>query len=169
MALNKQKKMALALTSAIFFTIFDRLLKMFALLNLGDKSLPLVADFLKLSLAKNNGIAFSLPFYGTFLNIIIILIVFGLFAAIFNYHKNNRTAEAYALIFVFFGAISNLFDRISYSYVIDYLDLRYFTIFNIADVMIVCGIAYYILLNSRSKNNKKTRSNDEKTENVSQG
>jgi hypothetical protein len=48
-------------------------------------------------------------------------------------------------VLVLIGAISNLYDRLSYSYVIDYLDLKYFTVFNVADAMIVLPV-FSILL-----------------------
>ncbi|MBU1778489.1 signal peptidase II, partial [Patescibacteria group bacterium] len=44
------------------------------------------------------------------------------------------------MFFIIFGAISNLTDRLEYGYVIDYFSLKYFTIFNLADVMIVIGV-----------------------------
>jgi len=45
---------------------------------------------------------------------------------------------------VILGAAGNLFDRLKYGYVVDYLDLKYFTAFNLADVMIVAGVIYLI-------------------------
>ncbi len=50
------------------------------------------------------------------------------------------------------GAISNIIDRLSYGYVIDYLSLRYFTVFNLADVMISSGAIILILKNLKKTN-----------------
>ncbi len=55
------------------------------------------------------------------------------------------------------GAGSNLLDRIKYSYVIDYIDLKYFTVFNIADTMISLGVA--LLLFYELKTKEKTLKN----------
>lgn len=45
---------------------------------------------------------------------------------------------AYGLIIG--GALSNLFDRIVYGYVIDYLDFRVWPVFNVSDACITVGV-----------------------------
>ena len=53
---------------------------------------------------------------------------------------------------IIFGAVSNLYDRLKYGFVIDYFDLKYFTIFNIADAMIFFGaLGVIIVLGPLSK------------------
>jgi signal peptidase II len=49
------------------------------------------------------------------------------------------------LLFIIFGAISNLVDRLKFGYVIDYIDIKYFTVFNLADIMIVVGCSVIVL------------------------
>ena len=61
----------------------------------------------------------------------------------------GRQSIAVCLFAIIMGAASNLFDRLKYGYVIDYLDLKYFTVFNLADAMIIFGVA--ILLISANK------------------
>ena len=39
------------------------------------------------------------------------------------------------------GAIGNLIDRIHYGYVVDFVDIGFWPIFNVADVSIVAGVA----------------------------
>lgn len=151
MAQTLTKKMALVTAFAIFFTLIDRLLKIFALTALNNKSLTILPDFFNLTLAKNTGIAFSLPFSGLVLNITIIAIILGLLFSIISYYNENRYSYIFCLLFVLFGAISNLTDRILYNSVIDYFDLKYFTIFNIADIMIVGGIFLFILQKFKNK------------------
>jgi lipoprotein signal peptidase len=46
-----------------------------------------------------------------------------------------------ALGFVLGGSISNLVDRVRLGHVTDFLDLRYWPAFNLADVFIVVGVA----------------------------
>jgi len=53
--------------------------------------------------------------------------------------KKGEEKNAMYLFLVILGALSNLLDRLKFGYVVDYLDLRYFTVFNLADVMIVGG------------------------------
>jgi signal peptidase II len=49
------------------------------------------------------------------------------------------------LTILIIGAILNFTDRIKFGYVIDYFSLKYFTVFNLADVMI-CGAVFYIFI-----------------------
>lgn len=138
---------------AMFF-VSDRLLKNLAL-NLGlGESRSIIGDFLSFRLVFNQNIAFSLPLSGTWLNILITLIVFTLFFIIIQ-AKIKRTLgkkSLFLLTFILFGAISNLLDRFLYGAVVDYFDLKYFTIFNLADIMISVGT---IILIINIINNKK--------------
>lgn len=136
--------MALWSYTAIFFALLDRLLKT---LSINDINFAIVGDFLKFSLAKNYFIAFSIPVTGIILNYIILAIVLIL---IFNYLKTNNNNRLFFL-FIILGAASNLFDRFKYGYVIDYLSLKWFTVFNIADVMIVCSILCLLFFELRKK------------------
>ncbi|MFC1678271.1 signal peptidase II [Patescibacteria group bacterium] len=129
--------MVLFLILAIFFVSLDRFLKLIALKTTTDYQI--IGDLFKFSFAHNYNIAFSLPLSGAILEIlisiiIIILIVYSLILA-----KRDDYKYLFSLTFIIFGAISNLLDRIKYGFVIDYLDLEYFTVFNIADMMIVGG------------------------------
>ncbi len=38
------------------------------------------------------------------------------------------------------GALSNLFDRIFYGYVVDYIDIRIWPVFNLSDMCISIGV-----------------------------
>lgn len=154
MVLNT-KKAAPYLILAVFFIFLDRLLKILAINFYFIDTYELIGKYLQFSLAKNYYIAFSIPFSGILLNIIIsILILFILlYLLILNTKQKYKTSGL--LIFVVFGAISNLIDRLKYGFVIDYLDLKYFTVFNVADIMIVCGIfSFFVIyhLNNQSQN-----------------
>lgn len=138
---------------AMFF-VADRLLKNNAL-KLGFNHFEqIIGNILTFRLAFNENIAFSLPFSGLWLNILISLVVFALFLIII-YSKIKRSLELEKIFFlslILLGAVSNLLDRFFYGAVVDYFDLKYFTIFNLADVMITTGVlALFILLMKKSK------------------
>ena len=42
---------------------------------------------------------------------------------------------------IFGGAIGNLIDRIRFGYVVDFLDLRWWPVFNVADIALTVGVA----------------------------
>ena len=145
------KKMPLNILIGIFFIALDRFLKFLAVNGFFNRQPSVFNDFFKLNFAGNYNIAFSLPLAGWWLNIVIILIVFALIYNLLYYAKKNDYAKFYLLFLIAFGAISNLFDRFKYGFVIDYFDLKYFTIFNLADVMIVGGVILLAWLIFRDK------------------
>ena len=136
--LNKNKT-AIFLIIAVLFLILDRFFKFLSINGFFDEPIFLIKKFFSLNFVPNYYIAFSLPLNGVFLNISIFFLITALIYYLIFLIKKQRSAEYISLFFVVLGSISNLADRISYGYVVDYLDLKYFTIFNIADSMIVLG------------------------------
>ena len=135
------KKIAWLTAGAIFF-IIDRYLKNLAI-NSNGQLHKIIGDVLTFNFIPNYNIAFSLPFNGPWLKaiislIILIIIVYLLFAKL-------KPLEKMGFFLILLGAISNLIDRWQYNYVIDYFDLKWFTIFNLADVLITGGAAILIL------------------------
>ena len=132
---NKIFNIAGFLTLAIFF-LSDRLLKY---LSLKESSLVLIPKLLNFNFFANKNIAFSLPLEGPWLNIIISLIIALLVFYVFRFYSQLNSLTIFSLAAIIIGALSNLSDRLFYGFVIDYLDLSRFTIFNLADVLIVGG------------------------------
>ncbi len=145
------KNIAIASVIAIFF-IADRLLKMLGLQIVELEPITLIRELLYFNLTKNYYIAFSLPLSGPWLKLIItlviILIIFYL-SYLLLYQKNKKI-EIISLSLIFLGAASNLFDRLRYGYVIDYLELKYFTVFNLADCLISIGALILIIKNLKT-------------------
>ncbi|MDD2681080.1 MAG: signal peptidase II [Patescibacteria group bacterium] len=142
---------------AMFF-ITDRILKNTAL-KLGEGQIyPLIKNWLDFHYVPNPFIAFSIPVSGLILNILIITSILAL--AIYTAHliiaKKSSNTFILLLFFILFGAISNLLDRVIYGFVIDYLDFRYFTILNLADIMISvpCIILIFKIYGNDRKNTK---------------
>jgi signal peptidase II len=142
---------AIILIIAIFF-IADRLFKALAL-NIKSEDAKIIIDPIFLfNFTENRNIAFSLPFSGPVLNIVIICLILGIIFIIGRliFRAKKLTLEAMILTFILFGAISNIVDRLQYGFVIDYLEIKNFTIFNLADVMISGGALFLILKNFQS-------------------
>jgi len=131
------------LGSISFFTL-DQHLKWKALLF---PSHNIFGDFFRFQFVKNPYIAFSIPLSGKILFFVIsCIIVFLIFWLILSL-KKQKIYQSIFFIIIIFGAISNLLDRANFGYVIDYLDLKYFTVFNVADIMISVGFIFLIVLN----------------------
>ena len=146
------KKTIYSVVLAIFFVILDRFFKILALNYYENIKVDLILDYFGFTLAKNYYIAFSLPLSGPILTAFIVIIILILLYFELILIKKQEYTQAMCLTFVIFGAISNVIDRIKYGFVIDYLDLKYFTVFNIADSMIVFGTVLLIIVNLKNKN-----------------
>ena len=139
---SNSKKMVVWVPAIIFLLALDRFFKGLALAGVFTIPITVVGEWLKLSFSKNFNIAFSIPLGGAWLNILIFAIILALvyyFLAVAVKERNYRLAVYLALIIL--GAASNLYDRWLFGYVIDYIDVKYFTVFNVADIMIVGGVA----------------------------
>ncbi len=137
----------LIIISLIFAT--DRLSKIQILKNLSEKSFY-INDFINLDLVWNTGIGFGLlSFESTLIyNLISILIITVIIVLIYMALKSEKIDKAIFSIIIG-GAIGNIYDRIFYSAVPDFIDLHYanfhwFT-FNVADIFITIGVITLIL------------------------
>ena len=90
---------------------------------------------------KNYGAAFGILQGYTTLFIIISIIVI---VTCIYYYKNKNLRLA--LSFILAGTISNLIDRILLGYVRDFIDLRIWPVFNLADSFNVIGVILLIYL-----------------------
>jgi len=95
--------------------------------------------------SSNTNLAFSLPLPQVLIIILvfIILILLG-FSWVVSLLRNNLW-EVFSFSLIILGALSNLLDRLFFGYVIDYINLFFWPVFNLADSMIVVGVLIYIL------------------------
>jgi len=150
------------LTAAIIFSV-DFLVKVYLRTNFPLESIPIIDNFLHITVVFNSGAAFGILQGKTSL-LISIGIIFILFFlnAIKNEIKNSYLIKV-ACGFILGGAISNLYDRISLGYVVDYIDFRIWPVFNISDTCITTGVGI-LLFQSLRKNPKKHLFNYKKNE-----
>ncbi|HLW46471.1 MAG TPA: signal peptidase II [bacterium] len=94
---------------------------------------------LSLTLLHNTGIAFSL-LHGAPPVVIIALALTALAVALYNRDAWPRTALVrWGLGLVAGGAAANVVERLRFGYVIDYLDVHVWPVFNLADSAVVVG------------------------------
>jgi len=102
----------------------------------------------------NYGAAFSLPFKNWFL----ISVALFFFLAIFWQRKSLAKQPKIIKIAtstIIGGAIGNLIDRLRFGYVIDFISLKPFPIFNLADTALTIGamiILFYIIFHYEHRN-----------------
>lgn len=93
---------------------------------------------------RNMGIAFGIPFDAELLIVVILATM-----TVLVWHYRERLTEyrvVLPLSVVIGGALGNLVDRLLLGYVLDYIQIWIFPVFNFADLCIVGGI-FWILLN----------------------
>ena len=143
--------------SLIFF--IDRISKNYILKIAEQESLVdiYINSYLNFYLIWNKGIAFGLFSFDQNLiyNLITLIIVVISFVIIILIIKTNGI-ERYLFTLVFGGAISNLYDRIYYKAVPDFIDFHiaeyHWFVFNVADIFITLGIVSIILIEVLKKN-----------------
>jgi|Deesub1362A_J573_1020465.scaffolds.fasta_scaffold03994_5 signal peptidase II len=126
--------------------LLDQLSKYLARSFLSEReSYHLINGFFKLTLVKNKGAAFGiLPgFQGIFLLASLIVMVIVLF--ILRRSDSLSFTSSLALSFTLGGALGNLFDRLFFGAVTDFLDFIYWPVFNFADTFLVVGLFLLIV------------------------
>ena len=148
--LNKNFLINLFLVLVIF--LFDRFSKIYVI-YLDKKFLGseiYTSKFLNIYLVWNEGVAFGLLSFDqknlyNFLTILIFIIIFLIIIMI----KKSSGFKKISLIMIFGGALGNVFDRIIYRAVPDFIDFHvgnfHWFIFNVADIFISLGVIFMIL------------------------
>lgn len=95
---------------------------------------------------QNSGIAFGLFSSATVAVIVLTTVALGWMLIFFARSGARHPALPVALGLLIGGSVSNLVDRVRLGYVTDFLDLRWWPAFNLADASIVIGVA--VLLGS---------------------
>ena len=99
--------------------------------------------------AKNTGGAFSL-FEGHhyLLELFEVLVLGGLIAYVYKRVIFNDKFKILALVLFSAGILGNLYERITFGYVVDYVKLNFvnFAVFNVFDVMICASVFIFILM-----------------------
>ena len=147
MSNEKIKKIILSISLLLLIFIFDRISKIL-ILNILDETGKVdiyINSFLNFYLVWNKGIGFGLlsseqdNFYN-FVTGLIVMINFVIIYMLFN----EKGMKYYFLLVILGGSLGNLFDRMYFRAVPDFIDLNYngyhWFIFNVADIFITIGI-----------------------------
>ncbi len=121
----------------------------------GGQPIPLLGSFLRLAYIENSGISFGqLQNLALPITLLTIAITIGLFV-FYRYLVGPVPWANAAVGLILGGALGNLFDRLltglrfglAQAYVVDFVDVRYFAVFNAADSAItIGGILYGVYL-----------------------
>ena len=133
----------------VLVVMLDQLTKFLISINLAlNESIPVLKGIFHITRIHNTGIAF-----GFFKGMLFVFIFLSIAAIFFIILCANRFRHGYrhlrlGLLFILGGTIGNLIDRVRLGHVIDFIDLRVWPVFNIADLAITAGgtlLVYHII------------------------
>ena len=145
----------------LFIFLIDRISKQLVIYldNNNLNSEIFLSKFLNIQLIWNEGVAFGLFssdntfFYHSLTGFIILIILI----LIYFFIKSNGF-EKYSFLIILGGSLGNVYDRLAYSAVPDFIDIHYHNfhwfIFNVADIFITIGVLSLIYIELVFKNKK---------------
>ena len=145
--------------------ILDRISKIYVinLFNETQFNEIYLLEFINIHFIWNEGIAFGLlDFENDFLYNLISILIAIISLIILYFVFNNKNYLGYFFAMILGGSLGNLFDRIKFTAVPDFIDLHignyHWFIFNVADIFITIGIICLIFdeLFFNKTNNEKT-------------
>ena len=137
----------------IFIFFLDRVSK-FYVISQNEKNISadlFTSKFLNISLIWNEGIAFGLlsfdeSYFYNFLTVLIIIVIIVIFFMILK----SKGFKKYSFLMILGGALGNLYDRIFFKAVPDFIDFHignfHWFIFNVSDIFISSGVLFLITL-----------------------
>ena len=159
---NLDKSFLINLSLIFIIFLFDRISKIYVI-YLDNKlfgSEIFSSNFLNIYLIWNEGIAFGLFSFNEkiFYNILTIIILI-IILIIFIMTIKSDGFKKYSLLMILGGALGNVFDRLYYKAVPDFIDFHignfHWFIFNVADIFISIGIIFLIMLELIANNKGK--------------
>ena len=156
------KNFIINLFTVIIIFSLDRISK-FYVISQSEKNLSydlFKSKFLNINLVWNEGIAFGLlSFDKDYLYNLLTILIIVLIIIIFFMILKSRGFKKYSLLMVLGGALGNLYDRIYFKAVPDFIDFHignfHWFIFNVSDIFISLGVLFLITLELISKQKEK--------------
>lgn len=151
MNIEKHRIWAVPALLGALIIIADQISKAWIVQNLGPETMtrfiPIVGDTVRIAYSRNTGVAFSL-FQGMpqLLTFTSLAIVAGAIYFYLTQLPNRRLPVQIILGLILGGAFGNIIDRVRLGYVVDFIQVGWFPIFNLADSAITVGAALLMLL-----------------------
>ena len=157
---QKLKKNWLFFIIFIIFFVLDRVSKIYVIDFFLDKKIDTfyINSYLNFVLIWNTGMAFGIlqsdSIFYHFLSILIFSIIIFLFIWLLI---SNCKYEKFSISLIIGGAIGNLYDRVIFNAVPDFIDLHYLDyhwfVFNVSDIIITIGVIVLLLKDMFLKKN----------------
>lgn len=148
---RKRRSSILGVLSVALILLIDQVSKAVISSKLSPgESIPIIKDILHITFVKNTGAAFGLfkdsAFFFIAVSVIAVVIIGTiLLKAVRNERFYDNFLFNFGLILIMSGALGNLMDRVRLRYVVDFIDVRIWPVFNFADTSITIGTALLII------------------------
>jgi signal peptidase II len=118
--------------------------------------IPALEQWFSFTYVTNTGAAFGLfPSHGYVF--VLVAAIVGVAIAIYYWHMPaGQVLIKLSLGMQLGGAMGNLIDRLLYGHVIDFIDFKFWPVFNLADTSIVLGVALLAYALLRDSEDEKT-------------
>lgn len=124
--------------TALFLALIDLISKSYAAAQFKQ---PLhLTSFLTFTYQQNTGIAWSIPIPHYILIPLNILLLAAIPVIAYKQVDLRYKINQWALAFIVGGAIGNVFDRLVFGYVRDFIAIAWWPVFNLADLFLCIGI-----------------------------
>lgn len=142
--------------SGLFIALvtLDRLTKAYFENRLAESRPVLLPGLFELVDHKNFGIIANIPIPRLIIILISLIVMGFVIAGLVQAIKKQKTAELIALTLILAGATGNLWDRIQWGYVFDWLLLFGMSAINLADIAIGLGLILLLIGLEKDKRTK---------------
>lgn len=125
--------------------LFDQLTKYFSSNYLSFyEAVDVISPFISFVLVHNYGAAYGIfENQRLFLTSVAVVVIVG--SIWFQKAIIQSVFSRYALVFLLAGALGNVLDRVRLGYVVDFIDITIFPVFNVADIFINIAMGLFLL------------------------
>ena len=148
--MSSRRRLGYAALIVVVGVALDQLTKEWALDRLGDGSRIEVLPTLEFDLAFNSGFSFSTGSGSGNLVGLLVIALSGFIAV--QIVREARPARTWLYAVILGGALGNLVDRIFRAddgvlsgKVVDFIDVTWYAVFNVADMFVVCGCSAFVI------------------------
>lgn len=158
--------MLLSIIVIFLLVAVDRALKIFMTAWLEDGPIEVVAGFFRFRYLENTGAAFGMLGKATVVLSVVTAVVLVVMLYMLFFTKNISKLYKLSLIMIIAGGAGNLYDRIAYGYVVDFIEPLFinFAVFNFADILITLGCIMFFIAVLLFEKDKATREAQKKEE-----
>jgi signal peptidase II len=137
-----EKKFSIILFCGI---LLDQILKFLAEKYLSFFTpIYIIKPLISLQLVYNYGAAYGILQNKKLFLLSVSVIIISLSIIFYKKIAQNQILK-FGLTFLLIGALGNFIDRLIRGFVVDYIDIKIFPVFNLADICINIGIFFFIL------------------------